>query len=262
VVPAFSVIVVERMFSHQFRLDIWNAMQNLPYIKCVGGRQGSLMRFVTNQHRDIQELWLPIGSEGKIIYYGATAPSGHEAAVINCVNYMFRLQCHIFEQTYRLARATPSSTMTTSIQPLFDMPYVNVVGTFISNFTNVAFGSHSDDNITNTRLTDEEDVPLPTAASMQTPTFILGDPSIPEDQRDTWTKYEYTEKPTSSRPGKPMRHPKVVVPLNCMTLQGPGSQLYHHKVEPFMERAQSGNRSSFYRCQCLAGLEEGPNRWQ
>jgi hypothetical protein len=106
-VPLFSVIVVERMFSLKFRIDFWKAMQNLNYLNCDRGRKGSLMRFVTNQQRDISEQWLPIGSEGKIVYYGATKPSVHKAAVINCINYMFRLQCNIFEQAYRLALATP-----------------------------------------------------------------------------------------------------------------------------------------------------------
>jgi hypothetical protein len=37
-----------------------------------------------------------------------------------------------------------------------------------------------DDKLTNTRLPGEN-VPLPTAMSMQTPTLILGDPSLAED---------------------------------------------------------------------------------
>jgi hypothetical protein len=110
-VPLFLVIVVERMFSLKFRLDFWKAMQTLNYPNCDRGRKGSLMRFVTNQQRDISELWLLIGSEGKIVYYGATKPYVHKATVINCINYIFRLQCNIFEQAYQSALATPSESL-------------------------------------------------------------------------------------------------------------------------------------------------------
>jgi hypothetical protein len=50
-----------------------------------------------------------------------------------------------------------------------------------------------------------------------------------------WTKYVYTEKPGSAQSAKTMHHNRIIILLNSMTLQGPGSQLYHHKVKPYME---------------------------
>jgi hypothetical protein len=59
----------------------------------------------------------------------------------------------------------------------------------------------------------------------------------------------YYEKPTEGLEGRPMTHADIIVPLNCMTLQGPGSQLYHHKVVSYASpSARNGDDlSNYYR---------------
>jgi hypothetical protein len=66
------------------------ALERVRYIKCEGGRKGSVMRFVTNQARNIDKLFLPIGSSGRIVLYNATKDIlPEEAAVMCAMNFLY-----------------------------------------------------------------------------------------------------------------------------------------------------------------------------
>lgn len=210
--PAFSVVLIHNAFSYQFCLDFWNSIKNIPFVPCTHGRLGSALRFVTDQAMNHGKMILPIGSGGRIAYYQSTAATRHETAFLKCLNYIYNVQLQCIQECY----SKNGQNGPISLPPMF----VTMLACFYNPSTNPGFGPHDDCNETLIRTDDETMICLPTRELMQTPTIVMGDPAY-FNTPHIHTQYLY--KNTDSK-RTAMKHEKILVPLNCITWQGPGSQ--------------------------------------
>ena len=253
----FHLVVMNDMVSASFHQWIWKELNSHPVMKMA--KPGSEDRYIsvaTTLPDKNKQSYFVVGKPGnnssKVLhcYQVREATYPHDVALLNMANHVLGL----FEKSVG-DLLSDDHTIDTRFYKQF--PVTMKIETF-SPSNNVGFGSHTDADITNTRLPGEkmEEVALPLREELMTLTMVFCDPRAYEEcasnedrKAPGKTKYVYSRdiggkdaipvelldtgsnKVTdgTAAAGKKKRE-SVSIGYNSFTLQGPGSQRFYHKV--------------------------------